>query len=521
MGIINDMSGIPSTHRTLDFVLNIIRSGDKFNALSEAVTAIMELLRVDAGTMVHVSYLEFDKLSETPYQNFKLPARQDNGKLRINLFTGDDDLKHFETDRVPFFAPEELTKLINKPYVQLNSGQFYFFVWSHRELIAAVEIEKSNLKTLNKDLSALVDVMSQCLSFSLQNLSNDLQLLGLKKQLEKQKQQITQDKQIIERQNQIFRSLMESMSGVNKTDMEGIFNDCLSKLKDLFPKMGFGLVVDGEREGIVQWVCFLGLSKIDQELVLDNPADLTEISKVNSGSYDENWSVLPMTGQEGKQIGKLLIKGDQLQEENRNIIILFLEQLSAYTENKLLIRQLERIANLDGLTGAYNRYYFDKELERIIQNAKRFTKLNFSILLIDLNGLKMVNDNFGHRDGDQMIIATAELLMKVCRKSDIVCRYGGDEFIVLCPSTSHEQAMRLLDRLREEEKSCFIECHDNDSAVQKKPVRFSAVHKIPVRLSIGLSSSSEGIAPAKVLEIADQRMYVDKEEFYNTNTRYR
>ena len=73
----------------------------------------------------------------------------------------------------------------------------------------------------------MIAAVSQCLSFSLQNLDNDFKLLILKKQLEKQKQEIIEDKQTIERQNQILRSLMEAMTGLNKADLEDVFNYCL------------------------------------------------------------------------------------------------------------------------------------------------------------------------------------------------------------------------------------------------------------------------------------------------------
>ena len=145
--------------------------------------------------------------------------------------------------------------------------------------------------------------------------------------------------------------------------------------------MGFGLIIDGEREGIVQWACFIGISDIDQELAVDASSHLkgpVTLEFLPGGAANDKaglfWSVLPMKGQQKRVIGKLLIKGCELQTESKDIISLFLDQLSAYTENKLLIGELERIANTDGLTGTFNRSYFSRELERIIQNAERFQK---------------------------------------------------------------------------------------------------------------------------------------------------
>lgn len=508
----NDLTSFFDTRQALNLILKVIRSGDQFNALAEAAGAIIALLELQEGTLVHLCYQEKRIQSDTVFRNFRLPARYENGRLQLNLFSGDDSVQHFESSEVPFYETRQVSiQSTNPSYLLGQNGELYFFVWSHSELIAAVEIQAAACYEINSDLTELLDALSQCLSFSLQNLNNDLQLITFKKQLEKQKQEIMRDKKTIERQNQIFRSLMETMSGVNETDMESMFNYCLSKLRDLFPSMDFGLIVDGEREGIVQWACFLGLTESEQGHVLDSRNELFDGGFSQSQDEEIIWNILPMTGQAKKSIGRLLIRGKKLDEDNRNIVILFLKQLSAYTENKLLIRQLERIANLDGLTGAFNRHYFHKELERVIQNAERFQKLYFSIFLIDLNGLKMVNDTYGHREGDRMIIQTSQLLLKVCRKTDIVCRFGGDEFILLCPSTSYEQAIKLLNRLRKEEQQNFISCQDSNDVTQI----------IPIRLSIGISSSSEGIAPLKVMETADQRMYQDKAKFYETNERYR
>ena len=82
-------------------------------------------------------------------------------------------------------------------------------------------------------------------------------------------------------------------------------------------------------------------------------------------------------------------------------------------------------------------------------------KLHFSFFLIDLNGLKRVNDEYGHKHGDKMIIKAGELLLKICRKSDIVCRFGGDEYVVLCPSTNFDQASILRGELRKQEQETF------------------------------------------------------------------
>ncbi len=114
------------------------------------------------------------------------------------------------------------------------------------------------------------------------------------------------------------------------------------------------------------------------------------------------------------------------------------------TERKQTEQRLQYLSFHDMLTGIYNRFYFEEELNRL--DTKRQTPL--SIIMGDINGLKIVNDTFGHQEGDRLLVDAAMILRKICRKEDIVCRFGGDEFAVLLPKTKKETAMKICNRLR-------------------------------------------------------------------------
>ena len=110
--------------------------------------------------------------------------------------------------------------------------------------------------------------------------------------------------------------------------------------------------------------------------------------------------------------------------------------------------QNERIAYLsyhDHLTGLYNRRYFEEELKRI--DGRRHFPL--SIIMGDINNLKMINDAFGHLAGDEVIYATGKVFKKFCRPNDVAARWGGDRFVLLLPNTDAEATAQIVERLNQ------------------------------------------------------------------------
>lgn len=117
------------------------------------------------------------------------------------------------------------------------------------------------------------------------------------------------------------------------------------------------------------------------------------------------------------------------------------------TEQTLKQQQITFMGYHDGLTGLYNRAFFDEELKRL--DTER--NLPISIIIGDVNALKLTNDAFGHSAGDRLLKDMAERIRKACRKEDIVARWGGDEFIILLPKTDDAAADEICARI---EKSC-------------------------------------------------------------------
>src|SRR3954452_11816505 len=155
------------------------------------------------------------------------------------------------------------------------------------------------------------------------------------------------------------------------------------------------------------------------------------------------------------------------------------------------VEQLDQLAHQDSLIDLPNRRGFMRELERLIARVGRYG-VHAAILFVDLDGLKMINDTFGHRAGDEALIQVAALLGKGIRRSDLVARIGGDEFGILLENadaqSAHETATRLVDLI------CASELvYEGD--------------RLPLSVAIGVTVINPEDTPDTVIARADEEMY--------------
>jgi diguanylate cyclase (GGDEF)-like protein len=124
-------------------------------------------------------------------------------------------------------------------------------------------------------------------------------------------------------------------------------------------------------------------------------------------------------------------------------------QAAIALSNASLVQRLERLASEDPLTGLFNHREFHEAIDRELERCKR-SNGHFSVVLLDVDGLKRVNDQHGHAEGDELLRDVANAILEVCRASDLACRIGGDEFAVILPATTSPEALAAADRLGEE-----------------------------------------------------------------------
>jgi diguanylate cyclase (GGDEF)-like protein len=169
-------------------------------------------------------------------------------------------------------------------------------------------------------------------------------------------------------------------------------------------------------------------------------------------------------------------------------------QVLTYRQKYELIKaQMTR----DPLTGVYNRGFFDETLAMLLARARRADS-PVTLMMLDIDHFKEINDTYGHRAGDQALQAVAASILGTCRTSDVVCRYGGEEFAILLPDTDLQQGILLGERVG----------HELSPTLGRLGARWS---ERAVTATIGLAASpTEADSAEALIHLADRRLYAGK-----------
>ena len=179
-------------------------------------------------------------------------------------------------------------------------------------------------------------------------------------------------------------------------------------------------------------------------------------------------------------------------EDEKAVVRTFAIQAAIALDNRRLMLEKDRMAVRDGLTGVYNRSFLELAMETTAKDLRRNGGVA-SVLFVDVDGMKTVNDTYGHQAGDGLLVRLGALLRECCRETDVVARYGGDEFVVLMPDTDAEGA------------------HQVALKVEAALARHNASATAQERVSASTGTHSAGAADIdELLREADRRMYVSK-----------
>ena len=167
----------------------------------------------------------------------------------------------------------------------------------------------------------------------------------------------------------------------------------------------------------------------------------------------------------------------------------------------------------DPLTHLYNRQKFDEELDRELRRAQR-SGAPLSLAILDIDNFKQINDRFGHHYGDLVLVELARRLKKIVRVTDVLARWGGEEFVLLLPATSLQQGVELAERLRASINEISVELSlssEQNFTGDRLTIAPSDVYGFPESISVscsfGVALNHPDDTPVSIVQRADAMLY--------------
>ena len=180
-------------------------------------------------------------------------------------------------------------------------------------------------------------------------------------------------------------------------------------------------------------------------------------------------------------------------EEDLRYLQLLAHQTVIQIENIRLCEKLASLAVTDALTGVYNHRFFQEQISQEIQRARRYGH-QLSLLIFDIDNFKSYNDHYGHLEGDRVLKRVSAAARKCVRTVDMVCRYGGDEFVVILPATNVHGAKFVAEKIRESVELMELVVKEKNS-------------EIKVTVSGGVAAYAEGMQKEELVAGADRQLY--------------
>jgi diguanylate cyclase (GGDEF)-like protein len=254
---------------------------------------------------------------------------------------------------------------------------------------------------------------------------------------------------------------------------------------------------------IVENDCFIGMSKFDTAIPADFllfvsqkpkiyfPDELKGFPSVSQWFAASECNCLAPLIVQNNIRGFLLLSAEKMESEFAKT---FIRQIALTLENARLYNE----AVTDGLTGLYIHRYFQRQLENEISGARRYNR-EFSLLFLDIDHFKKINDAYGHQTGDIILKTISSILKNLVCRGDLVARYGGEEIAIILPETGRQQAYPVAERIR-----AIVE-------------RYRFPQEISVTVSIGLTTfdSKNSKSKSEIIQQADAALYRAKQSGRN------
>jgi diguanylate cyclase (GGDEF)-like protein len=235
--------------------------------------------------------------------------------------------------------------------------------------------------------------------------------------------------------------------------------------------------------------------------------DDSVINGIYSGSKF-NFKISGFLGSEKEKMGILLIEemeNSDIDDSDIQLFSILLNLASLSIRNALLYQKVKKLANQDGLTKLFTKRYFDSYMKLELARSMRHKK-KFSIIMSDIDHFKNFNDEHGHQAGDYVLEKTALIFQQTVRFTDLVSRYGGEEFIIVLPETDLEGAYIVSEKIRTKLESTILTFEGKE---------------LSVRVSLGISTYPDhGEVVKDLIKLCDNCLYHAKKTGRNKTVKY-
>ncbi|MEC6816685.1 diguanylate cyclase [Photobacterium toruni] len=373
---------------------------------------------------------------------------------------------------------------------KLRFTEFFMVERLIRTMSKTIQAQVADLAVTNSELNAAY----------LEKEQANLQLVNFNEQLERKVKDKTLalSHSLLREKNR--RSMLQSLLSFSHDLQSGnIIETVMTQVVALYPMAGWAMRTYVDDNNV--WACEnIDNLKLDENEILPENHYSDYYCLPDGEKYLHCFKI---KNSQNDVIGIIVMKYVQLQNDDFEVISLFIRQLATELEGRLLNEELARIAVTDSLTGLANRKAFDINLEEHIQLFNRYPERHFGLFILDVNGLKRANDCYGHSMGDTLLIETSRLLVETCRLTDKVYRLGGDEFAIIVEAgncDSCDSCDVLWHRLEKVRAQINYACLPNGKRVE-------------INFAIGYASTYQYSAE-QISLVADKAMYKDKRYFY-------
>lgn len=286
---------------------------------------------------------------------------------------------------------------------------------------------------------------------------------------------------VVDRQHQVahWNLAMARLTGTPAEEVVGTNRQWRPFYREPRPVMA-DLIVDQDLDGLVRHYGDSGLKR--------------------STLVEEGWEAEAFFPDLGGQPRHIYFLSAPVHDDSGQVV-LALETLVDLSEKRKLEEELVRLSITDELTGLFNQRFFYATLGREIEAAKRYGQ-SLCLVMLDLDRFKSYNDRFGHLEGDRVLKACGQDLRAQVRTTDLACRYGGEEFVVLLPRTFLEEACRVAQRVRTGVKSLQFQPPDPNGG---------PAQTVGITVSLGVAEYRSGLSLEDLVRRADQALYAAKE----------